>query len=91
MNSKEENKKYKIRETNNKYNFQWIDYYAFFMLDKVTIEIGDKVINSKLPSTKGFFFGSESDERYYEDAVQFLEKAKKAISEGYIVYYTSWW
>tara|TARA_R100000900_G_scaffold81380_1_gene63928 strand:- start:3532 stop:3906 length:375 start_codon:yes stop_codon:yes gene_type:complete len=55
------------------------------------IEIGDKVINSKLPSTKGFFFGSESDDRYFEDDVQFLEKAKKAISEGYIVYYTSWW
>ena len=41
-----ENKKYMIRETNNKYNFQWIDYYAFFMLDKVTIEIGDKVLES---------------------------------------------
>ena len=41
-----ENKKYQIRESNNKHKFQWIEYFAFFMLDKISIEIGDKQLES---------------------------------------------
>ena len=41
-----ENTKYKLRESNNKYKFQWIEYFAFFMLDKITLEIGDKELES---------------------------------------------
>jgi hypothetical protein len=55
------------------------------------IEVGEKVINNKLPSTSGFFFGSDSDEHYFKEDVEFLEQAKKALKEGYKIYYTSWW
>tara|TARA_Y100000004_G_C8747993_1_gene341108 strand:- start:205 stop:576 length:372 start_codon:yes stop_codon:yes gene_type:complete len=55
------------------------------------IEIGEKIVNNKLPSTSGFFFGSDSDEHYFSKDIQFLEKAKEAIENGYRVYYTSWW
>ena len=41
-----ENAKYLSRESNNKYSFQWIEYFAFFMLDKITLEIGDKELES---------------------------------------------
>jgi len=55
------------------------------------IEIGEKIVNNKLPSTSGFFFGSDSDEHYFNKDIEFLEKAKEAISKGHKVYYTSWW
>lgn len=55
------------------------------------IKIGDRVINNDLPSTSGFFFGDESDTRYFREDVRFLEKAKESIKEGYKIYYTSWW
>jgi hypothetical protein len=41
-----ENTKYKLRETSNKYKFKWIEYFAFFMIDKLTIEIGDKELET---------------------------------------------
>jgi hypothetical protein len=44
----------------------------------------------KLPFTTGFFFGeSLPDEK--EDDLQFIQKARAAITEGKKVFYTSWW
>ena len=44
-----------------------------------------------LPETGGFFFGEDSDERYKEDTLEFVEQAKAAIDDGYTVVYSSWW
>jgi hypothetical protein len=41
-----ENTKYMLRETDNKHKFKWIEYFAFFMIDKLTIEVGDKELES---------------------------------------------
>lgn len=46
--------------------------------------------NGNLPQTGGFFFG-ETDGSETEDDLLFVETARKAIEEGYTVYYTSWW
>lgn len=43
-----------------------------------------------LPDTAGFFFG-DSDGSEREDDLAFIAKARKAIAEGYTVYYDSWW
>lgn len=59
--------------------------------EKDLLDIGKKLVNSELPSTSGFFFGEDSDEHYFKEDIEFLEKAKDAIKEGYKVYYTSWW
>ena len=55
------------------------------------IRLGEKIINNKLPETTGFFFGQDSDTHYFKKDIEFLEKAKEAIEEGFQVYYTSWW
>lgn len=45
-----------------------------------------------LPETAGFFFGTdESSEEEKNTDLEFVERAREAISEGYDVYYTSWW
>lgn len=44
-----------------------------------------------LPPTTGFFFGDNSDEHYFKDDLQFIEAARKAIAEGFDVYYESSW
>ena len=44
----------------------------------------------KLPDTSGFFFG-DSDGSEIEDDLIFIAKARKAISDGYTVFYDSWW
>ena len=43
-----------------------------------------------LPETSGFFFGESQPEDKADD-LEFIKKARQAISEGYDVYYTSWW
>jgi hypothetical protein len=48
------------------------------------------VENDMLPHTEGFFFGESSPEDKERD-LKFIKKAKKAIKDGYEVYYTSWW
>jgi hypothetical protein len=50
-------------------------------------------INTRhLPETSGFFFGkSYGDTDEVMQDIEFVEKAKQAINEGYDVYYTSWW
>lgn len=49
------------------------------------------VKKEKLPDTTGFFFGNDSDDYYYRTDLRFIENAKKALKEGYDVYYDSWW
>ena len=70
-------------------------------LDNLEGDINEKV----LPETGGFFFGGDSFEWEDEDGnppkdndyyykktdLQFIEDARKAISEGKKVYYDSWW
>lgn len=42
------------------------------------------------PSTTGFFFGTTEDFHFEEDA-EAIAEARKALEEGYNVYYDSWW
>jgi hypothetical protein len=48
------------------------------------------VLTGSLPSTSGFFFGDSKQEINFAD-LEFIEKAKQAIKEGYTVYYDSSW
>ncbi|QDT07469.1 hypothetical protein K227x_58960 [Rubripirellula lacrimiformis] len=43
-----------------------------------------------LPQTQGFFFGT-SDGTELDDDFDFLDKARRAIAEGYTVFYQAWW
>ena len=45
-----------------------------------------------LPVTDGFFFGNNPpDEESIKGDLLAIEKAREAILEGFIVYYSSWW
>ena len=48
------------------------------------------IFKGELPDTSGFFFG-DSDGTEVPDDLAFIVKARKAITEGYTVFYTSWW
>lgn len=48
------------------------------------------VLTRSLPSTQGFFFGESKEEINFAD-LEFIEKAKQAIKEGYTVFYDSSW
>lgn len=53
------------------------------------------IISKELPMTEGFFFGDDSyvdyEECYLEDDMKFIQLAKKALSSGKRVVYSSWW
>lgn len=49
------------------------------------------ILNNKLPTTEGFFFGSGSDDHYRENDLDFIKKAREALDSGLSVYYDSWW
>lgn len=49
------------------------------------------LLDSKLPSTVGFFFGNDSDNYYKEQDLKFVKDAKKAIDSSLTVVYDSWW
>jgi hypothetical protein len=51
----------------------------------------DAVNNKELPSTSGFFFGDDSDEHYKEQDLQFIGRARIAITNGLQVFYNSSW
>ena len=51
----------------------------------------EAVKNASLPETGGFFFGSDADEHYEEEDLQFCEYARKLLAEGKTIYYSSWW
>lgn len=48
------------------------------------------VESGALPPTDGFFFG-KSDGSEKPDDLAFIAKAREAIKDGLVVYYTSWW
>ena len=54
-------------------------------------ELEETVKNASLPDTDGFFFGSDADEHYKEQDLEFCKDARKALAEGYTVVYSSWW
>lgn len=74
-----------------------------FNCEEVTITAEDldlleeDINNRNLPETDGFFYGDDSYEDYegehgYKSTdLEFIEKARKAIKDGYEVFYTSWW
>jgi hypothetical protein len=49
------------------------------------------IVNKGMPSTAGFFFGSDSDNYYREKDLEFIRKAREALDSGLAVYYDSWW
>lgn len=49
------------------------------------------IVNNKLPSTMGFFFGNDSDDYYKKEDLEFVRKAKTALEDGLTVMYDSWW
>ncbi len=49
------------------------------------------ITNNELPSTTGFFFGSDSDDHYKEKDLEFVQKAREALDSGITVVYDSWW
>lgn len=49
------------------------------------------ITEGMLPTTEGFFFGSDSDERYKEGDLEFIRTAREHIKQGYKIVYTSWW
>ncbi len=51
----------------------------------------EAVNNGNMPSTAGFFFGSDSDEHYKENDLEFIRKAREALDSGLVVMYDSWW
>jgi hypothetical protein len=49
------------------------------------------VLAGRLPPTQGFFFGSDSDEHYREQDLEFCRRAKAELFMGLKVFYNSSW
>lgn len=49
------------------------------------------IMRLALPSTKGFFFGSDKDIDEQEEDLKFVREAREMIANGKLVFYTSWW
>jgi len=45
----------------------------------------------ELPETGGFFFGDDSSDYYKESDLEFCVNARKALADGQMVVYSSWW
>ena len=54
-------------------------------------DLEDAILNNILPKTVGFFFGSDSDEYYRKQDLEFIQKAREALDNGLTVVYDSWW
>jgi hypothetical protein len=54
-------------------------------------ELEQDIVNKRLPATSGFFFGSNSDDRYREQDLAFVRKAKAELFMGLKVFYNSSW
>lgn len=65
----------------------------FLPLNKEDIEqLHRDIINKNLPSTNGFFFGSDSDEYYHEQDLNFIFMAYTILEDNdrILAYYSSW-
>jgi len=61
------------------------------VLDNFDLDnLEEDIKNGNLPQTSGFFFG-QSDGDEVDGDLEFVKNARQSISEGYKVYYTSWW
>ena len=49
------------------------------------------ILAGQLPPTQGFFFGSDSDEYYREQDLEFCRRAKAELFMGLKVFYNSSW
>ena len=72
------------------------DYYVFNnQMLRLTLsdleQLKTAIMRDELPPTTGFFFGDNSDEKYKEMTLEFIDKAQKVIKMGYAVYYESSW
>ena len=54
-------------------------------------ELERAVMHKQLPSTSGFFFGTPSDEDYYENDLAFIKNARADLFFGLKVFYNSSW
>lgn len=54
-------------------------------------ELERAVTHGQLPSTKGFFFGDNSDEHYRESDLEFIKNARAELFFGLKVFYNSSW
>jgi len=55
------------------------------------VKLAYDVAYEEMPITQGFFFGSDSDNHYREQDLEFCRKAREALDAGLHVYYDSWW
>ena len=61
-------------------------------LDHEDLDNLEQAVNCKgLPETGGFFFGSDSDDYYKKQDLEFIRKAREALDSGLTVMYDSWW
>lgn len=64
---------------------------ATVRLDLQHIDALERFVHAgALPRTTGFFFG-ESQPEHRDDDIAFIEAARKAIADGYAVFYYAWW
>jgi hypothetical protein len=54
-------------------------------------ELEQAIKNKDLPSTRGFFFGDDSDEYYRLQDLEFIKNARAEIFSGLKVFYNSSW
>jgi hypothetical protein len=54
-------------------------------------QLEQDIRNKKLPDTSGFFFGSDADDHYREDDLNFVREAKAEAFLGLKVFYNSSW
>jgi hypothetical protein len=54
-------------------------------------DLEQAVTHKQLPSTSGFFFGSDADELYYQDDLAFIKAARAELFLGLRVFYNSSW
>lgn len=65
------------------------DYVRIELKD--IIELEKTIKEDKLPETYGFFFGESIHHITYQNDLKFIAKAKEALAENKILYYTSSW
>ena len=68
----------------------------FTVQERIALDVQDMdalehaVRNGNLPPTSGICFGKSTGEEVQDD-LDFIAKARRALFEGKLVYYTSWW